>query len=101
MRIRIRGGNRLQSQLPSTRVYGDYQLIIAINSSIFVNNRIRSAAECHLYYRPLSHDNPAQPPPPHSQVLKLCIILGKFPRGIALVPHPLTPITIRTQLGIV
>ena len=38
--IIIRGGNRLHSQLPSecdysqsTRIYSDYQLIIAINSS--------------------------------------------------------------------
>ena len=43
----IRGGIWLHSQLPSTRVHGDYQLIIAINSSILVNNRTRSAAECH------------------------------------------------------
>ena len=42
-----RGGIWLHSQLPSTRVYGDYQLIITINSSIRVNNRTRSAAECH------------------------------------------------------
>ena len=45
--ISFRGGIWLQSQLPSTRVYGDYQLIIAINSSFLVNNRTRSAAECH------------------------------------------------------
>ena len=46
------GGIWLHSQLPSARVYGDYQLIIAINSSILVNNRTRSAAECHLYWLP-------------------------------------------------
>ena len=46
----IRGGIWLQSQRPSTRVYGDYSLIIAINSSFSVNNRTHSAAECHLYY---------------------------------------------------
>ena len=43
-----RGGNWLQSQLPSSRIYGDYSFIIAINSSFSVNNRARSAAECHL-----------------------------------------------------
>ena len=48
MRINTRGGIWLHSQLPSARVYGDYQLIIAINSSILVNNCTRSAAECHL-----------------------------------------------------
>ena len=42
-----RGGIWLHSQLPSARVYGDYQLIIAINSSILVKNR--PAAECHPY----------------------------------------------------
>jgi len=47
LRILTLGGIWLHSQLPSTRVYGDYQLIIAINSSILVNNRTRSAAECH------------------------------------------------------
>ena len=45
----IRGGIWLQSQLPSARIYGDYQLIIAINSSFSVNNRTRSAPECHPY----------------------------------------------------
>ena len=44
-----RGGIWLRSQLPSTRVYGDYQLKIAINSSILASNRTRSAAECHPY----------------------------------------------------
>ena len=48
LRLTNRGGIWLHSQLPSARVYGDYQLIIAINSSILVNNRTRSAAECHL-----------------------------------------------------
>ena len=47
--ISFRGGIWLQSQLPSTRVYGDYPWIIAINSSFSVNNRTRSAAECHPY----------------------------------------------------
>ena len=47
LRILTLGGIWLHSQLPSTRVYGDYQLIIAINSSIVLNNRTRSAAECH------------------------------------------------------
>ena len=46
--IFIRGGIWLQSQRPSARVYGNYSLIIAINSSFSVNNRTRSAAECHL-----------------------------------------------------
>ena len=44
LNITSRGGNWLQSQI----VYGDYSLIIAINSSFSVNNRTRSAAECHL-----------------------------------------------------
>ena len=48
-----RGGIWLHSQLPSARVYGDYQLINAINSSFLVNNRTRSAAECHPYNSPL------------------------------------------------
>ena len=30
IRVNIRGGNWLQSQQPSARVYGDYSLIIAI-----------------------------------------------------------------------
>ena len=51
-RLNTRGGNWLQSQRPSARVYGDYSLIIAINSSFSVNNRTRSAAECHLYWLP-------------------------------------------------
>ena len=49
LHIFIRGGIWLHSQLPSARVYGDYQLIIAISSSILVNNRTRSAAECHPF----------------------------------------------------
>ena len=49
-RLNTRGGNWLQSQRPSARVYGDYSLIIAINSSFSVYNRTRSAAECHLYW---------------------------------------------------
>ena len=48
--VSSRGGIWLQSQRPSTRVYGDYSLIIAINSSFSVNNRTRSAAKCHFYY---------------------------------------------------
>ena len=36
-----RGGIWLQSQRPNTRVYDDYSLIIAINSSFSVNNRTR------------------------------------------------------------
>ena len=44
-----RGGIGLHSQLSSARVYGDYQLIITINSSILVNNGTRLAAECHPY----------------------------------------------------
>ena len=47
--IRFRGGNWLQSQRPSARLYGNYSLIIAINSSFSVNTRTRSAAKCHLY----------------------------------------------------
>ena len=47
--VPTRGDIWLHSQLPSTRVYGDYQLIIAINWSILVNNRTRSAAECLVY----------------------------------------------------
>ena len=43
-----RGGIWLHSQLPSARAYGDYQLKIAIKSSILANNHTRSAAECHL-----------------------------------------------------
>ena len=35
------------------KVNGDYSLTIAINSSSSVNNRTRSAAECHLYWLPL------------------------------------------------
>ena len=45
--VSTRGGIWLQSQRPSTRIYGDYQLIIAMNSSFSVNIRTRSAAECH------------------------------------------------------
>ena len=45
--LKTRGGIWLQSQRPSAQVYGDYSLIIAINSSFSVNNRTRSAAECH------------------------------------------------------
>ena len=41
----IRGGTRLQSQRPSVRVYGNYSLIIAVNSSFSVNNRTSAAAE--------------------------------------------------------
>ena len=39
LRILTLGGIWLHSQPPSTRVYGDYQLIIAINSSKSVNDR--------------------------------------------------------------
>ena len=48
-------------------------------------------------YGSMSHENPAQLPTTHPQVLELCIVLGKCLRGIALVTHPPTSITITTQ----
>ena len=45
----------------------------------------------------MSHDNSAQLANTHPQVLELGIVLGKCLRGIALVLHPPTPLTIAIQ----
>ena len=69
-----RGGIWLQSQRPSTSVYGDYSLIIAINSSFSVNNRTRSAAECHLYWTPTCRSFDGN----HTKKLVMAADLPKF-----------------------
>ena len=66
-RVHTRGGNRLHSQLPSernylqsTRVYGNYQLMIAVNSSTVNNRPPPGTIQSQVRWTPGGKERPAE-----------------------------------------
>ena len=66
-RVHTRGGNRLHIQLPSernylqsTRVYGNYQLMIAVNSSTVNNRPPPGTIQSQVRWTPGGKERPAE-----------------------------------------